>query len=71
MFARSIYPNMLDAHPPFQIDGNFGITAAICEALLQSHTDKTRILPALPNEWKHGEIRGFVTREGKKINYKW
>ncbi len=71
MFAKSIYPNMLDAHPPFQIDGNFGIAAAICEALMQSHNGEIKLIPALPKEWKSGEVRGFVTRTGDVINFKW
>ena len=71
MFKKSIYPNMLDAHPPFQIDGNFGICSAICEALVQSHKGKTELIPALPKEWKSGEVRGFVTRTGEKISFSW
>ena len=71
MFKRSIYPNMLDAHPPFQIDGNFGICAAICEALLQSHSGEIKKLVALPAEWKHGEVRGFVARGGERVSFKW
>lgn len=71
MFKQSIYPNMLDKHPPFQIDGNFGICSAICEALMQSHTGKTVYLPALPPEWEHGYFKGFVTRSGEKVDYKW
>lgn len=71
MFKKSIYPNMMDAHPPFQIDGNFGICSAICETLLQSHTGNTEIIPAIPNEWKSGSVRGFVTRKGEKINFEW
>lgn len=71
MFEKSIYPNMFDAHPPFQIDGNFGICSAICEALLQSTPDKTEFLPALPKDWKSGSVKGFVTREGKKVSFKW
>lgn len=71
MFKKSIYPNMLDAHPPFQIDGNFGICSAICEALIQSHKGKIELIPALPKEWKSGEVKGFVTRTGEKISFKW
>ncbi len=71
MFKKSIYPNMFDAHPPFQIDGNFGIAAAICEALMQSHTGRIELLPALPEEWKSGEVKGFVTRTGKIIDFSW
>ena len=62
---------MLDAHPPFQIDGNFGIASAICEALMQSHTGKIELIPAIPKEWKSGLVRGFVTRTGEKIDFEW
>lgn len=71
MFKKSIYMNMLDAHPPFQIDGNFGMCSAICEALMQSHTGEVKLIPAIPNEWKSGEVKGFVTRTGEKISFKW
>ncbi len=71
MFKKSMYPNMFDAHPPFQIDGNFGICSAICEALIQSHKDNTELIPALPKEWKSGEVRGFITRKGEQISFKW
>ena len=71
MFKKSIYPNMFDAHPPFQIDGNFGIASAICEALLQSHKGKIEYLPALPKEWKSGEVKGFRTRTGETVSFKW
>ncbi len=72
MFKNSIYLNMFDSHPPFQIDGNFGITAAICEMLMQSHTGKVELLPAIPDEWKKGGfVRGFKTRQGQTISFKW
>lgn len=71
MFKKSLYPNMMDAHPPFQIDGNFGICSTICEALLQSHTGEVKLIPAIPKEWKSGEVRGFVTRTGERISFKW
>jgi alpha-L-fucosidase 2 len=55
----------------FQIESNFGIAAAIIEALVQSHGDKVIKLPALPKEWAHGEVKGLVVRTGKKISFKW
>lgn len=72
MFKNSIYLNMFDSHPPFQIDGNFGITAAICEMLMQSHAGKTEFLPAIPKEWeKGGYVRGFKTRQGTTVSFEW
>ena len=72
MFKNSIYLNMFDSHPPFQIDGNFGITAAICEMLMQSHKGKAELLPAIPKEWeKGGYVRGFKTRQGKTVSFTW
>lgn len=71
MFKKSIYTNMFDAHPPFQIDGNFGIAAAICECLMQSHTGTIKLLPALPDEWKSGHVKGFVSRTGETVDFSW
>ncbi len=67
----SIQDNMLDSHPPFQIDGNFGSAAGIAEALVQSQDDRIVILPALPDAWKDGWVRGICLRGGLKADMEW
>lgn len=68
---QSILPNLLDNHPPFQIDGNFGLTSGIIEMLVQSEGNQVTLLPAIPKEWPHGEVKGIALPGKRTVSLIW
>lgn len=71
MLRHTVYPNLLNICPPFQIDGNFGVCALICDMLLQGDSNDPKLLPAIPAQWKSGHVRGLKLQGGKCVSFSW